>query len=251
MTRVLARSCSLNNEPPCARSGAQAVRLLCWDLGGQRQYAAAQQPYLVKDALYVALVPAHRANDAEFDVTIGRWLNYLAAHAPGAVVQLVLSHVDKLVPASATGSRDALGPAALEQVATTTLAWLRAKVDCHEGKQELRIQDRILCVCATAGGDASLLAARAHLEGLVTAQPPLLPCIGMTVPRSWLPAIALVRAVRDKRDPHEEAEAMLATVAAQQDFEFEDNDDDDSGGDEDEGEDDGADDDLDAEQPRR
>ena len=37
-------------------------------------------------ALYVLCVPAHRANDAEYAATVGRWLETLRARAPGALV---------------------------------------------------------------------------------------------------------------------------------------------------------------------
>lgn len=33
------------------------------------------------------------------------------------------------------------------------------------------------------------------------ARPPLLPCIGMAIPRTWILAMSFLRALRDGRDP--------------------------------------------------
>ena len=64
-------------------------------------HARSQQQYLIKGALYLLLVPAHRATDEEADEVLLRWLDALQAKAPGAVVQVVLSHVDRLEPLQA------------------------------------------------------------------------------------------------------------------------------------------------------
>ena len=60
------------------------VEVSAWDLAGQPEYAAAQQQYLVAGALYLLLVPAHKAHDAEYAEVLGRWLDVLQARAPGA-----------------------------------------------------------------------------------------------------------------------------------------------------------------------
>ena len=73
------------------------VVVSAWDFAGQPEYAAAQQAYLVDGALYLLLVPAHRAMDEDaYPDVLGRWLNTLQARAPGAVVQVVLSHGDEV-----------------------------------------------------------------------------------------------------------------------------------------------------------
>ena len=76
--------------------GDDLTMLSCWDLGGQPPYAAAQQPFVVAGVLYLLAVRADRANDAEYEAVLGRWLDVLQAGAPGAVVQPVLTHADKL-----------------------------------------------------------------------------------------------------------------------------------------------------------
>ena len=159
-------------------------------------------------------MPAHRADDAEYHEVLGRWLDVLQARAPGAVVQLVISHADRLNPAS-------LDPEALKAAAEPQLAWLQARVEQHQSQAKalaaalqkpielLRVQPVVPCVCAAEGGTASLLALRAHLETLVTAQPPLLPSAGTVIPRSWLPALALGPALRDGKEPIAAAQQAL------------------------------------------
>ena len=91
---------ALGEEPD---DGAEDERVIlsAWDFAGQPEYAAGQQQYLIQGALYLLLVPAHRANDKEADEVLLRWLDALQAKAPGAAVQVVLSHVDRLEPRAA------------------------------------------------------------------------------------------------------------------------------------------------------
>ena len=77
--------------PPCLKPPLRAAR-------SRRRARAArsQQQYLVRGALYLLVVPAHRATDEEADEVLLRWLDALQSKAPGAAVQLVLSHCDRL-----------------------------------------------------------------------------------------------------------------------------------------------------------
>ena len=77
--------------------GAHAM-LSCWDVGGQPDYEALQQPYISTGPLFGLTVPAHRANDTNYVDALGRWLDALQAGAPGAIVQPILSHADRLLP---------------------------------------------------------------------------------------------------------------------------------------------------------
>ena len=193
-----------------------------------------QQQYLVKGALYLLLVPAHRATDEEAEEVLWRWLDALQSRCPGANVQVVLSHVDRLAavqqqlavhkrrededgdPLFETMLEDLLdaSPGALTDAAAPQLAWLRAQLLTHAERvtaaasarggtppELLRVQAAIPCVCASEGGDASLLALREHLYTILSASPPLLPSIGFVLPKSWLPALALPAALREGRSP--------------------------------------------------
>ena len=159
-------------EDPDAADGNEAAAALfsCWDLSGQPEYAAAQQPFITCGPLFLLAVPAHRCHDDEcaprpaaapsparatprmprhtrhaarvasrvpprachpahaaphppcaarpapptpptpphrspwphsYAAVLGRWLDVLQASAPGAVVQPVVTQVDRLLSAAA------------------------------------------------------------------------------------------------------------------------------------------------------
>ena len=229
-------------EPPAPGAEEDTrIVLSAWDFAGQPEYAAGQQQYLIKGALYLLLVPAHRATDEEVDEVLFRWLDALQAKAPGAIVQVVLSHADTLPPiqallAAGTDLEEYLNetPTALADAAAPQLTWLKAQLQAHAertvalttarggggggggGKppDRLRVQPSIPCVCAAVGGDASLLALREHLHQLLSGTPPLLPSIGYQVPNSWLPALALPIALREGRSPNTVVAAASPSLAA-------------------------------------
>jgi hypothetical protein len=226
-------------EPPAAEGG-EDTRIVGsgYDLAGQKGYAAGQLQYMVEGSLYLLLVPAHRAVEAEYEEVLGRWLDSMHARAPGAVVQIVLSHADKCEPAPAS-----FEPAALAAAAAPKLEWIKEKLaehreraaEAHKARAErakasgaavpplrlLRVQDEIKCVCAAEGGGASLLGLYEQVKAIVYAEPPLLPSVGAVVPRTWQPALALIPALRDGRDPlpaarqaYGESEAASSPAAA-------------------------------------
>lgn len=205
-----------------------------------------QQQYLVKGALYLLLVPAHRATDEEADEVLWRWLDALQSRCPGAAVQVVLSHVDRLEAVQAqladlkrredeygdmlfeSALEDLLDstPGALADAAAPQLEWLKAQLQKHAERvtaaatarggtppELLRVQASIPCVCAAEGGDASLLALREHLHTLLSASPPLLPSIGFVLPNSWVPALALPATLREGRSTSTATSPPVAATA--------------------------------------
>ena len=198
-------------------SGAAVVDFSCWDVGGQARYAATQQPYITDGALHLLVVRADAVASARSDakrahLLVGRWLHYLQVRAPLAVVQLVLTQVDRLLPAHATPAE--LTPQILEAAARSQLEWLRGQLNAHVASSgtaagTLRFQPTIPCVCSSTGGDASLLSVCEVLRSLAnsssTTTPPLLPSIGYQIPLSWIPVLALLRALPQGRAPYEVA----------------------------------------------
>jgi len=186
-------------------SGAEQVVLSMWDLAGQPEYAAGLQPYIVPGSLYLLAVPAQLCTDEHYPDVLGRWLDYLQAGAPEAVVQAVLTHCDELLP-EGTAAKGNISTSALEEACELQVRWVKESMRRHQGNlpsgsKRLLIQDAVPCVCAVAGGDASLANLRSRLEAIVLAKPPLLPCIGMAIPRTWILAMGFLRALRDGRDP--------------------------------------------------
>ena len=175
-----------------------------WDFGGQAEYAAAQQPFLAGDALYLLVVPAvkllkseeiaHRPTvESDYGEVAGRWLQTLRTRTPGAVVQLVVSKVDL----------------ASSEAVDELCDWLRARVQ-HEnelrlgtedqgsayrqqegrssGGGALKIQSRILLATAVEGpcfASSSTKIFSAITELVRVDDPPLLRSVGMEIPVSW------------------------------------------------------------------
>jgi Leucine-rich repeat (LRR) protein len=184
------------------RDDVEPVTFSVWDLGGQVQYAAAQQPYIAPGSLYVLVIPAPRAADRHHAEVVARWLQYLQAGAPGAYVLPVLTQCDRLLP---EGSNDR-SVAALDAAAATQSQWVRRALYWHQvrlggGTTRLRFHENVMCVSSVSGGEASLRRFRATLEAIATSSPPKLLSIGQTIPRSWSYAAAMLRALRDGAEP--------------------------------------------------
>jgi len=185
--------------------GTKQVVLSMWDLAGQAQYAAALQPYIVDGSLYLLTVPALdiATLTAGFADYVGRWLEYLQAGAPDAIVLPVLTKCDLLLP---TGKAKTV--ANLEEAASLQVEWVKNAIDRHrsgqpEGARWLRVQEKVQCLCAIDGGDEAIEALRFRLDDIVFSDPPMLPSVGQLVPRTWLLAMTFLRALRDGRDPVE------------------------------------------------
>jgi hypothetical protein len=142
-----------------------------WDLAGQPEYAAGLQPYIVPGSLYLLAVPAQLCTDEHYPDVLGRWLDYLQAGAPEAVVQAVLTHCDELLP-EGTAAKGNISTSALEEACELQVRWVKESMRRHQGNlpsgsKRLLIQDAVPCVCAVAGGDASLANLRSRLEAIV------------------------------------------------------------------------------------
>lgn len=179
-----------------------------WDLGGQVDYAAAQQPYIAPGSLYVLVVPATRATDEHYEEVIGRWLVYLQAGAPAAYVLPVVTQCDRLLPEqpASRGVSASISLASLDAAAAERVAWVHRAIYWHncrldKGATRLRFHESISCVSSIAGGEASLQRFRERLEAIARMQPPPLLSIGQVIPKSWGHACAMLRALRDGADP--------------------------------------------------
>ena len=79
-----------------------------WDLAGQPEYAAGLQPYIVPGSLYLLAVPAQIADDQNYPDVLGRWLDYLQAGAPEAVVDVEYMDDGRLIAAVHVGAQSVL-----------------------------------------------------------------------------------------------------------------------------------------------
>jgi hypothetical protein len=192
------RTIHVDIKPLSLGAGDSAVEFKCYDLGGQhKSYAAAQQAYVASGALYLLVASAEAASSAAHEERLRWWLHFLQTNAPGAVVQPVLTHVDKCTEAEAA----------------VRAAWVVGVCQKHLDRVNdlpagspapLSIQlGHVPRVNAAAGGDATLSAVRDRLLALAcppAGQTKLLPIVGQTIPKLWEPAMACVRAVRSGTD---------------------------------------------------
>ena len=200
-----------------AAKDREQVIISMWDLAGQPQYAAGLQPYIVSGSLYLLLVPCMPVADLDkaYGDLVGRWMDYLTAGAPEAVVQPVLTHCDKMLP-----HQKDLSVGAFEAASTHQAAWVRDALARHQADQlvrdgfkPLRVQEKVLCVSCIEGGDKTIELVRQKLEEMVMSKPPLLPSVGQCIPKSWLQAMSFLRAVRDGRDPVLAARSAVPSAA--------------------------------------
>ena len=148
--------------------------------GQEAKPAAEEPPPPVDDGKPQTAAQRLAALKARSDDLLGRWLGYLQTGAPGAVVLVVLSKCDALLPAGSSAS--GLTPAALEAAAAEHVEWLGERLAAHgeqlpKGAPPLCWQSPILCACSASGGEKSLAVVRARLEMIVSASPPLLPSL--------------------------------------------------------------------------
>ena len=216
------------------------VNFACWDFGGQlKSYAAIQQAYLSCGALHVLVIHPHKTCTPEDERDLHRWLDFLQARAPGAVVQPIVSHADLLDTADGRGCGRGRGRGRQqpEHTADRVRAWLRARFTAHrdahaaeqaasangDGDDADREQaratasvlsikdDNIPCVSSSAGSDAGDGSLRAALRRLLELcdEPRLLPVIGQPVLLTWEACKAVVFAVHDGVDPFARARAAI------------------------------------------
>ena len=70
------------------------------------------------------------ANDANYADVLGRWLDYLQAGAPEAVVQAALTHCDELLP---PGAKDK-SVQALEEACAGPIRWVKENMRRHQSQ---------------------------------------------------------------------------------------------------------------------
>ena len=166
----------------------------------------------VKEAIGVGLFPAMSGRTMDCSVNLGE-CPFVHAGPDDEYEPLSTSRVEfSLLDGEATHFFECTsvihsinGSAAEERT-----DWILSRIAQHRAALErrstdppppLRIQEPIPAVSAVEGGEVTIKAARSRLEAIVLAQPPLLPSIGLSIPKAWMPVIAMARALRDGRHP--------------------------------------------------
>ena len=215
-----------------SETNAEPAVLVVCDISGDAPSTGSLVPYLAPGALYLLCVAAHKmpvpratscvasvANIPTDDAYSGKicdWLTKLQLGAPTAAVQPVITHCDMLLPPMTVPAASSLSSAASQHV-----TWLLTLIDKHqealpESAPRIRLQTHagkdtqgtgagtsyVPCVCSVHGGSATLDALYSRIEQLVLGQKPsIVPSVGPSVPRGVTLASAMLRALRDGKDP--------------------------------------------------
>mmetsp|Transcript_70046 Transcript_70046/g.210451 ORF Transcript_70046/g.210451 Transcript_70046/m.210451 type:complete len:1272 (-) Transcript_70046:33-3848(-) len=163
------RTIQLELSPLTLGEDAEAVVLTGWDLAGQPSYDAAQQPYQVGNALFLLCVPARESGQGmydgeEYEQAVGRWFDGLQARVPGAVVQVVLTHADRLVSAEV---REACETARREFTATHhTDSWRQQSISSEWRAAAKKLEAALSLLRPLLTPDALARAAETQLDWL-------------------------------------------------------------------------------------
>ena len=177
--------------------GFKQKSVAVWDVGGDPKYMPALQPYIVEGSIYLLVVPAMDTLqlNVQYLNFVGRWLDMLEIGAPNAIVVPVITQCDTLL-----GERGDKTAAALENAASSHVTWLTEAIERHQrqtpegsilGSRQLRFQFPVQCVTTVPGGENSLDALKARIEAVLFSDPPLLPSVGMIIPRAQAPRWSL------------------------------------------------------------
>ena len=181
-------------------SGEESIEVSAWDVGGEKAYECALQPFLAGSggALYVLAVRVTNADDGHYHASVGRWLDMMQMNAPGAALLLTLTHCDRLGPPVAP---------ILVETAEAQRAWLVERVRAHAAALVAASADsmplRLVCndagepliPCVALGADDSIRGCRAAIERAMLHQPPMLASVGCSVPKPWQATMAALSAL--------------------------------------------------------
>lgn len=227
------RGVDVHINDPCQTDESQRVQFVFWDFAGHDDYYSTHSMFLSSGALFLLVVDlASFINDpSSRSDAIHIWLDKVVCRTPGAVVQIVATHIDKprinyevALQELRKAVRDYLTDKSRELKCDLEQGGL-----LEQGGQEgerlpaLRIIDKILPVSckdgtklaelgeelATLGkdGTTSMLSeySRADVEGRTRMEEKLFPGVGQKVPGNRQRACAVMDALRDGMNPHEAA----------------------------------------------
>ena len=189
--------------------GAKQKNITIWDFSGGTAYAAGQQQYIVDGSIYLLCVPCIETMllNAQYKDYVGRFLDYLELNAPSAIVLPVVTKCDIVTPER--GDRNTV---AMEGAAAAQGQWVLDAIERHqsaipENERRMRIQRSVAFVSSLSGYDSSIDGLNRRIEAIILADSPMLPTIGMPVPRVLHLSMVFLRALRDGRDPNDSARA--------------------------------------------
>lgn len=221
------RTRGVDVKAPFKPCNSKSAELVFWDFAGHDDYHSTHSLFLSEGALFLLVVDLARfwTVDSTRNDAIYTWLDMLLCRTPGAIVQIVATHIDQFD--NSTSNYEG----AAQELKKEVSDHLAAKYMEHEdglimsGKQGrmsnpplLRIIDKIRAVSCTDGddwpafGEALAKIATEGTEKLLSPPPPnafqgagwaegrLFPGVGKTIPEIWARACAVMDALRDGLD---------------------------------------------------
>lgn len=217
------RGVDVHVEKPFGPSGSKA-KLVFWDFAGHDDYHSTHSLFLSGGALFLLVVDLARFIDdhSSRSNAVHIWLDTLLSRTPGAVVQIIATHTDKL------GEEHDV-ETAVNELRRAVHAHLTAKCAEHErgwksggrtGKMPaaptLRVVYKIHAISCTTGANwpelgraIGDLAAQGTSENLspcasdkaLGEKDRLFPFVGQKLPITWARAAAVMDALREGNDP--------------------------------------------------
>lgn len=223
------RGVDVHVEEPFKPDESRPVELVFWDFAGHDDYYSTHSLFISEGALFLLVVDVARfvEDSSSRAGAIHIWLDTLLCRTPGAVVQIVATHIDQL-----GGSLED----AVQQLRQVVSDHFAAKRDEHErgwvksGQEKgmhalptLRVVDEIIAVSCKEGTNLPALGealgnlaadgttealsdfSKRYIEEREGFEDKLFPEVGQKVPKVWARACAVMNALRDGIDPHEAA----------------------------------------------
>lgn len=223
------RGVDVHIEQPCQPHKSKEIRFVFWDFAGHGDYFSTHSLFLSSGALLLLVIDLARfvEDPQSRSDSIHMWLDKAVCTIPGAVVQIVATHIDE--PSVINNYEDAvqgLHEAVRDYWTARSEERTRALDQFGRGGEMapvLRIVDKILSVSSKEGtkleelgGELAELAAegttarladfsQACIGGTPNIEDKLFPEVGQTIPGVWTRACAVMNALRDGSDPHQAA----------------------------------------------
>lgn len=223
------RGVDVHVKTPFKPDASSPVQLVFWDFAGHNEYYSTHSLFLSEGALFLLVVDlaGFTKNVSSRSDAIHIWLDTLLCRTPGAVVQVVATHIDKLsgsLKDAKQNLKQAIADHLLAKCAEHKSGWKKSQRKAEmKAPPVLRIVDEILTVSYKEGTNLPELGkalATLTMDGKMDrlSAPPqgafeeagwgegdLFRDLGQKIPVIWARACAVMSALRDGIDPGEAA----------------------------------------------
>lgn len=222
------RGVDVHIEQPFKPDASKPVELVFWDFAGHDDYHSTHSLFLSGGALFLLVVDLARllSEPSSRSDTVHIWLDTLLSQTPGAVVQIVATHVEGLTEQDKENGvgllRQAVADHLVAKEAEYERGWAKSgeegemppppmlkiiykihPVSCKEGGDWPNVGKELANVAADGTTEKLRAppAAGTSSEGSGQKENKLFPSMGLEVPGIWARATGAMDALRDGMDP--------------------------------------------------